>query len=420
MARGIHKLTENKITKLRQAGRYSDGGGVYLQVERGGTKNFIFRVKRDGRDVIIGLGKDLAASRDKAERMRALIAAGRDPRSASEVKEAASSITFEEAARRYAAKFKANWRNPVHRNQWLRHMLGEDEDGNKVGAEHDYTKKLRKLDVRDIHVAEVEAVLLPIWQTKPETARRIRGRIERVLDWAAAHEYRAGDNPARWQGWLDTVLPAQKEKVKHYATLPHAEMPDFMARLARQEGISARALAFAIMTVARGSSIIGIAGRVDENGEADTPPLNWRHIDLPGRLLVLERVKNDDVNFVIPLSPPAMDILTQMRRLTGGSGLVFPSSIYKLDEPLSNNAMRAVLIRMGVKATPHALARATFGTWTREDTAHAEELIRCALSHGKKDKLGAAYHRGQLLEKRRVLMDDWAGFLTGKREAAAA
>jgi hypothetical protein len=180
------------------------------------------------------------------------------------------------------------WLNPVHRNQWFRHMLGEDEDGNKVGAAHDYCKALRRLDVRDIHLAEIESVLQPIWLDKAETARRIRGRIERVLDWAITHKYCAGDNPARWSVWLDTVLPAQKAKVRHYATLPHADMPDFMARLTHQEGISARALAFKILTIVRTSSIIGIANRVDEGGEADTPALDWRHIDLTQRLLVLE------------------------------------------------------------------------------------------------------------------------------------
>ena len=420
MARGIHKLTDSKIARLRQPGRYSDGAGIYLQVERGGTKNFIFRASRGDRDIIMGLGKDLAAARDKAERLREMLAEGRDPRVMAELKEAARSITFDEAARRYAAQFKVKWLNPVHRNQWFRHMLGEDEDGNKVAAAHDYCKALRRLDVRDIHLAEIELVLQPIWLDKAETARRIRGRIERVLDWAITHKYRAGDNPARWSGWLDTVLPAQKAKVRHYATLPYGELPDFMARLTHQEGISARALAFKILTIVRTSSIIGIAGRVDEDGETDTPALDWRHIDLTQRLLVLERVKNDDTQFVIPLSPPAMDILAQMRRITGGTGLVFPSSVYKPDEPLSNNAMRAVLIRMGVKATPHALARASFGTWAREDTAHGEDLVRSALSHGKKDKLGAAYHRGQLLQKRRLLMEDWASFLTGKRDAKAA
>jgi integrase len=211
------------------------------------------------------------------------------------------------------------------------------------------------------------------------------------------------------------VLPPQTGKVQHYATLPHTDMPDFMARLTQQDGIAAKALAFKILTIVRTSSIIGIAGRVDEDGQADTPPLDWKHIDLPQRLLILERVKNDDTNFVIPLSAPAMDILAQMRQVTGGTGLVFPSSVYKPGEPLSNNAMRSVLIRMAVKATPHALARATFATWANEETTHEKDVIKCALSHGKKDKLGAAYHRGQLLQKRRALMDDWSTFLLGKR-----
>jgi len=419
-ARGIHKLTEKKIAKLTKPGRYGDGGGLYLQVEPGGTKNFIQRVSRDGRDTIIGLGKDLAAARDKSERIRRLIAEGRDPRAASEVKGAASSITFAEAARRYATTFKVKWRNPVHRNQWFKHMLGEDENGTKVEPAYNYCRSLHRLDVRDVHLAEIEAVLQPIWQDKAETARRIRGRIEAVLDWATTHKYRAGDNPARWEGWLDTVLPPQKGRVQHYAALPHTDMPDFMARLTQQDGVSALALAFKILTIVRTSSIIGIAGRVDEDGEVDTPPLDWKHIDLPQRLLILERVKNDDTHFVIPLSAPTMDILAQMRRVTGGTGLVFPSSVYKPGEPLSNNAMRSALIRMGVKATPHALSRATFATWANEETTHEKDVIKCALSHGKKDKLGAAYHRGQLLQKRARLMDDWASFLLGKRKAGNA
>ncbi|WP_284265523.1 tyrosine-type recombinase/integrase [Bradyrhizobium iriomotense] len=411
MARGIHKLTETKIAKLIKPGRYADGGGLYLQVERGGSKNWIYRSTQAGRDTITGLGslRDIGLDevRDNAKRMRGLIkSGGRSPQAAKAAKAAISAINFREAARAYAADHKSSWHNPVHRNQWFKHMLGEDENGELVGPEHDYCRHLHPRDVRDIGLDEVKAVLLPIWSAKPETARRIRGRIEKVLGWATTHGYRAGDNPARWAGFLENVLPSQSgRKVNHHRTLPYTAMPDLMARLKQQDGVAPKALRFTILTVVRTSSIRGVDDR------DDTPPLDWSHIDLPAKLWTVPRVKNNDIEFVIPLSDAALDILREMHRLTGGKGLVFPGDLK--GEPLSNNAMLAVLKRMKVAATSHGLARAGFETWADECSTADDQIINAVMSHGKqRGKLKAAYSRGQLLQKRRALMQDWADYLT--------
>lgn len=432
MAKGIHKLTDSKINRLSKPGRYADGGGLYLQIEKGGSKNWIFRKAVAGKDSLTGLGSlrdlDLDAAREKAGHIRSQVAEGRNPQAArTSIKTAAEGITFEAAARRYIDTFKSEWKNPTHRNQWFRSMLGEDDKGQKVEAEHDYTKSLRPLDVRDIHLEQVEAVLKPIWSSKAETARRIRGRIEAVLDWSTGKKFRTGDNPARWKGNLRYVLPSQSDREEtHHAALHYTDMPEFMGKLAKQPGDAAKALRFAILTVVRTSSIIGIEGR------DDTPALDWDHIDMAEKTWTIPRVKNDDTDFVIPLSDPAMQILHEMRRLTAGKGVVFRGAGRDDNgerEPMSNGAMLSVFRRMKVDATTHGLARAGFESWADEATDATDKLIAAVMSHGrsktrskakakdkerveKSEKLKRAYSRDQLLPKRRELMNAWAKFLT--------
>ncbi|WP_051382776.1 hypothetical protein [Bradyrhizobium sp. Tv2a-2] len=249
----------------------------------------------------------------------------------------------------------------------------------------------------------------PIWVDKAETARRIRGRIEKILDWATVHNFRTGDNPARWHGRLEHALPSHAgRRIAHFRTLPYRDVPKFMRALRMQDGVAARALEFTILTVVRTSSIIGIAER------DDSPPLMWDHIDLDKREWYLGRTKTIDDGFLIPLSDAAMAVLREMHRITGGKGLVFPGGT-RTEElerlPMSNGAMASVLRRMKVDGTPHAITRATFETWSDEVSTAEDKVIDAVMTHGAKTKLKAAYSRGQLYDKRRALMEAWATFL---------
>ena len=245
-------------------------------------------------------------------------------------------------------------------------------------------------------------VLESIWSSKPETASRLRGRIEAILGWASVRGYRTGDNPARWRGHLDHLLPAtgRVRKVRHHAALPYGELPAFMAELRKREGIAARALEFLILTAARTGDIIG-------NDRDDAPPMRWEHVDLDARVWTIPKTKTGAAHKV-PLSDAAVAVLTGMRALGFGE-IVFPSTD-RPGRPLSNGGMLSVLERMGRgDLTAHGF-RATFKTWASERTNFAREVVEAALAHAISDKLEAAYRRGDLFEKRRRLMTAWAEY----------
>lgn len=400
------RLTALAVTKAKARGLYSDGDGLYLRVSAVGTKSWLFRYRLHGRKTPrdMGLGAladvSLAEARELAEAARKLTRAGIDPigakrqSRASVALEAASALTFEEAAKAYIEAHAAGWRNPKHRQQWPNSM------------ENYVYPAIGKLSVAAVDVGHVLKVLEPIWTQKPETASRIRGRIEAVLDWAKARGYRAGENPARWRGHLENLLPkrAKVRRVQHYPALPYGDVGAFMAELAKQDGIAPLAFRFLILTAARTSEVIGAT---------------WAEIDLEKGIWTVpaDRIKAGREHRV-PLSAPALAILKTMHKAREGE-LVFPGG--RRGMGLSSNALLALLKRMGREdVTPHGF-RSTFRDWCAEQTNYPRDVAEAALAHAIGDKVEAAYRRGDMFEKRARLMEDWAVYCgtVAKPEKAA-
>ena len=387
------KLTALKADKVKASGYYGDGGGLFLQVSRYGTKSWVFRFKANGRLREMGLGSldtySLAEARERARNCRKLRDEGKDPieeRNAARLAvklEATKAITFEQCAERYIAAHRAGWRNGKHRDQWSSTL--ETYVNPIIGA----------LPVQAIDTTLVMKAVEPIWNEKPETASRVRGRIEAILDWATARGFRAGENPARWRGHLDKLLPKKTKvrRIEHHAALPYREIAAFVAELRSQEGIAARALEFAILTAARTGEVIGAL---------------WGELDLADRLWTIpaERMKADKEHRV-PLSDAAIAILEDLQRTRHGD-YVFPGG--RAGRPISNMAMTMTLRRMGRgELTVHGF-RSSFRDWAAERTGFPAEVAEMALAHAVSDKVEAAYRRGDLFQKRRQLMDAWARY----------
>ena len=380
----IGKLTTLSVRQQHRRGLFGDGGGLFLQVSERGAKSWIFRFKKDGRLRVMGLGPvhtvSLAEAREEARLCRKARLGGIDPidaRRAGRIEErieAARAMSFAECAAAYIAAHRAGWRNPKHAAQWPSTLAA-------------YVYPIfGGVPVQAIDTGLVVKAIEPIWTTKPETASRVRGRIESVLDWAAARGYRQGENPARWRGHLENLLPKKSKvrRVEHHAALPYVEISAFMGELRGQEGIAARALAFAILTAARTGEVIGAT---------------WAEIDVAARLWTIpaERMKAGKEHRV-PLSEAAIAILGQMDQ---GRDKVFP---------ISNMAMAMLLRRMGRgDLTVHGF-RSSFSDWCAERTAFPSEVREMALAHTVADKVEAAYRRGDLFEKRRALAEAWAKF----------
>ena len=393
MARSINRLSPRTVATVTERGYYADGDGLYLQVSAYGTKSWLFRFTLAGKAREMGLGAvntvSLAEAREEARRCRKLVREGVDPievRKAERTKamvEAATALNFRQCAEAYIKAHEAGWRNPKHRQQW----------GNTLGT---YAYPV----VGDLPVAAVDTglvlkVLEPIWNTKTETASRLRGRIESVLDWATVRKYRVGENPARWKGHLDNLLPARAkvQKTQHHPALPYDEMGAFMAALRAVDGTSAKALEFTILTATRTSEAICAA---------------WDEIDLDKRIWVIpaERMKASKEHRV-PLSDAAVAVLENMKAVRQGA-FVFAGA--KASKPLSNMALLMTLRRMKRDdLTAHGF-RSTFRDWAAERTAYPRDVAEMALAHTIGDKVEAAYRRGDLFEKRARLMQDWADF----------
>ena len=396
MARAIGRLTALKVDKAKEAGMYADGGGLYLRVTRDGTKNWVFRFMLNGRPRWMGMGPlhtiGLADARARAAECRKQRHDGIDPIDARRAArqqarlDAAKTITFKECANGYIASHKAGWRNDKHAAQWEATLATYA------------VPIIGKLSVQAIDTALVLKVIEPLWTTKPETAGRLRGRVESILDWAKVRGYRAGENPARWRGHLDKLLPARSKvrKVEHHAALPYAELPGFLVSLREQQGIAARALEFTILTAARTGESIG--ARWDE---INTREKAW--------VIPAARMKAGREHRV-PLTARALAILEQMKSARGAE----PQFIFeggKAGRPLSNMAFLMLLRRMGRgDLTAHGF-RSSFRDWAAERTSFPSEVVEMALAHAVGTKVEAAYRRGDLFEKRRRLMDAWAEFL---------
>jgi len=391
--RQLNRLTTKSIDSKRKPGLYCDGGGLYLQVSASGSKAWIFRyrspITRKLRDMGLGPLNDvgLSEARQKAGSQRSVILSGLDPILVREQEtrkralEAAQSITFAECAAAYIKSHKAGWRNEKHAEQWTSTIKTYCEP--IIGT----------LPVQAVDTALVLRVLEPIWATKPETASRLRGRMENILDWAKVRGYRSGENPARWKGQLNQLLPAlaKKSRVVHHKAMPFAEINGFMTALRQQPGIAAQCLEFTILTACRTNEAI-----YARHDEFDLQAATWT--------VPAARMKAGKEHRV-PLSPRALAIVREM--LERKAEYLFPAA--KQGKPLSNMAMLQLLERMGVAVTVHGF-RSTFRDWAAERTAFSHEVCEMALAHTIANAAEAAYRRGDLFEKRRRLMEAWADF----------
>ncbi|MCK1450439.1 integrase arm-type DNA-binding domain-containing protein [Bradyrhizobium sp. 35] len=388
-------LTTRQIAKLTEPGRYGDGKGLYLQVTPTGARSWLLRYERGGRERAMGLGPaddfTLDEARERARKARQLLKDGIDPIDArkdelakkilEKTLAAAANVIFKECAEQYYKFHSRKWNNAKHSAQFLSTM--------KMYA----YPALGNMPVAAIDKALVLKAIEPIWYTKTETASRVRGRIEAVLDFAKTRGYRTGENPAAWGGNLLHALPARNTiaKVEHHAALPFVEVPDFMAQLATREGIAARALEFAILTASRTGEIIGS---------------RWSEIDLDAKLWTIPAVRmKANKEHRVPLSGRSLEILKALPR---EDGFVFPGG--RKGVPISNMAMAGVLKRMDrFEITVHGF-RSTFRDWAAERTGYPNHVVEMALAHVIGNKVEAAYRRGDLFEKRRKLMTDWATY----------
>ncbi len=386
-------LSAIEIARLHRPGLYAVGGvpGLCLKIKHSLTKSWILRYRIGIQRRDMGLGGypvvGLAQARERAKEARDRLFRAIDPvaekhTARTKMKAAqARQITFAQAAALYITAHEAGWKNPKHTAQWRATL--EQYAGPVMG----------NLPVDSIELGHVLRVLEPIWTTKNETASRLRGRIESVLDWCTVRGHRKGDNPARWRGHLDHLLPKPSKvtKVEHHPALAVDEMGAFMKALRLQQGLGARALEFVVLTAARSGEVRGAT---------------WAEIDLKKRAWTLpaERMKAGREHRV-PLSRQVMTLLKSLPRLEG-CAYVFPSQNLT---PLSDMTLSAVMRRMGVAAVPHGL-RSTFRDWCAEHTNYPREVAEQALAHSLPDKVEAAYRRGDLFGKRVALMQEWADF----------
>jgi integrase len=393
VGRGIHRLSAADIGKANRRGLYGDGGGLFLQIAANGSRSWLFRYSRNDRARHIGLGAthavSIAEAREKARECRARLNDGVDPLEhkkalhAAARLEAAKAMTFDQCAEAYIAAHQAGWKNSKHAAQW-RNTLATY-----------VTPVFGRLPIQHIDTTLIMKALDPIWRSKPETASRLRGRIEAVLSWAIVHGYRDGENPARWKGHLDQLLPARTRvrAVEHHAALPYDAIGAFMTDLRRREAVAARALEFLILTACRTSEVL----------EA-----RWSEIDITNQVWVIpgNRMKAGREHRV-PLSDAALVVLERMQAVRDGD-LVFPGA--KRGKPLSNMAMLVLLRRMGRgDLTAHGF-RSTFRDWAAERTNFPSEVAEMALAHTIASKTEAAYRRGDLFDRRRRIMAEWAKF----------
>lgn len=394
MPKIARELSAIEVSRLKAPGLVSVGvvPGLHLQVSATGARSWILRVKVGTKRRDMGLGQfpgvTLAQAREKARQAREKIEQGHDPilereRAQSRLKaEQASAITFESAARAFMDAKSAEWSNTKHAAQWTATL-------------NTYAYPV----IGQLHVAEVKQthilqILEPIWANKTETATRLRGRIENVLDWAKARGYRTDENPARWRGLLDKLLssPQKTTKVIHHPAVPVNEVSAFYTALQKRTGIAARALEFTLLTATRSGEVRGAT---------------WGEIDLDAGLWVIpaNRMKARKEHRV-PLSEPAIQILHKLPRIEG-SEFVFPAP---RAGALSDMALTGVMRRMGLAFVPHGL-RSTFRDWTAERTNYPRDLAEKALAHVLESKVEAAYQRSDMLERRAHMMDAWANFL---------
>lgn len=384
MPRGIHRLTDAGTRAEKAQGRHSDGGGLYLNVTSTGTKSWLFMWVVDGKRREMGLGAypaiGLAKARAKAVELREAVAAGRDPIAE---KRQIPEPTFGKCADAYIEANKSDWSNVKHEYQWTQTL-------------RDRCALIRDKRVSLVTTEDIEKVLRPIWTTTPETASRLRGRIERVLNYAKTKGWRTGENPASWKGNLSNLLPrpTPKRLRGHQPALRFEDMPALMDELALQRGLSARALELTILTVAR---------------TGETLRASWSEFDLAKKLWTVpsERMKAREEH-VVPLSDRAVSLLEKLAE-AATSKYLFPSST-RPEQPLSNMAMLMLLRRMKKTDVSVHGFRSSFRDWCGDQTSFPREVAEAALAHKVGNEVEQAYRRGTALAKRTKLMQAWADY----------
>jgi integrase len=398
MPKVAQELTPLAVSKLTKPGTHAVGGvaGLALRVYPEGQRAWVLRTMVAGKRREFGLGGYpsvlLSSAKDRARATLDKIFSGLDPveekqRQRSALRAAkAKAVSFSKVAEQYIAQHEAGWKNPKHAAQWVTTLSTYAFP--VIGS----------VTVANVDTPLVLKVLEPIWTKKTETASRLRGRIEVILDYATAKGLRDGPNPARWKGHLALTLPARRKvaPVQHHAAIPVLEMPAFMRQLRGMDGVSARALEFLTLTAARSGEVRGMTwGEVDLNNKLWTVPASRMKAKKEHR---------------VPLSDAALLILESIKRVNAVN-LVFPGT---RGGALSDMSLTAVMRRMGVEAVPHGL-RSSFRNWSAEMTSYPNEVAEMALAHTVSSATEAAYRRGDLLEKRRPMMTDWADFLKGSQ-----
>ncbi|MDH5547133.1 MAG: tyrosine-type recombinase/integrase [Gammaproteobacteria bacterium] len=394
----IHKLNPAKVKNVGP-GTYEDGGGLRLVVSKTGAKKWVLRITVKGQKgrKEMGLGGyptvSLARARINAAAARELARQGINPITARKL-QPTETPTFTTCAARYIRAHRRAWANPKHQRQWVRTL--------KTYARPIIGEML----VDQISTEDILKILQPIWTTKTETASRVQGRLENVFDFAIAHGRKDAFNPARWKGHLDKMLPkpSRVKKVVHHPAMPFAEVPDFLTKLAESKSISAKALAFLILTATRTGEVLGAT---------------WDEIDIENAVWTIpaERMKAKREHKV-PLTGRVIQILNSLHRFAD-TPYIFPG--LKKGKPMSNMALLKLMRDMGYGTAnthgnyvPHGF-RSSFRDWAGETTNHPSDVVEMALAHTIKNKVEAAYRRGDLFAKRIRLMEDWTTFLTSKK-----
>ncbi|RVU36709.1 DUF4102 domain-containing protein [Hwanghaeella grinnelliae] len=395
----IHKLSSRKV-ETASPGKYEDGGGLRLVVSASGARKWVFRYTLAGKRREMGLGSfptvDLSDARTMATEYRGLAAKGTDPIKARKV-EPAKIPSFTSCAAQYVRAHRRGWRNAKHARQW-------------VSTLKTYARPtIGTAQVDEIGTEDILKILTPLWTTKTETAKRIQGRIENILDFAAARKYRDPINPARWRGHLDKLLPkpSRVRTVTHHPAMPYTELPDFMEALKENGSLSAQALRFLILTATRTSEVLNAT---------------WDEIDLDARVWTIPAARmKARREHRVPLSDEAASILSSLPRVAGNPHL-FPGSRH--GRPLSNMALLQLMRGMGYGVdgekgpyVPHGF-RSSFRDWSGEVSSFPRDVAEMALAHVIENKVEAAYRRGDLFQKRTKMMEAWATFLMLSRNTS--
>ena len=412
MALKLHRLTARAVETLKEPGRHSDGGNLFLVVGATGSKSWTFMFRQGARRVELGLGSvrnvPLAAARVLAEQARQALGRGEDPRTVLRPAAATAVPTFGQTADELIQSIDPGFRNRKHAAQWATTLGKTPYVPTKIRTDrslHDAHVKalgeLRSRPVDRVSTEDVLKVLRPIWQEAPETSSRVLNRIARVLDAARAQGHRTGENPARWKGHLDSILPArQKLSRGHHAAMPYTAVPDFIAQLRDTGGVAAKALEFTVLSAARTGETVGA---------------RWEEIDLVAMTWVVPatRTKTGKAH-TVPLPDRAIGILEELagvRQTDDPSAHVFPG--HKAGKGLSTMAMAMLLRRLGESCTVHGF-RSSFRDFCGEETSVPREIAEAALGHALQNRVEAAYRRGTALVKRRALMTLWANYVEPK------